>query len=98
MLPAKVINVKRLGIGFVKPCVYLRPIAQQTSRKPAIIRMNHDQIVDEVIIAPLRAVFSNPGTVLARQVAVMARGHSMYFYNSAICLLTQCDPPQTIFK
>lgn len=50
---AKVTRVKMLGRSLVKPSVYLRPIAQHTSKRPAIIRMIQEVLTD--ISLPLKA-------------------------------------------
>jgi len=41
-----VTNVKIDGINFVKPSLYFNPIAQQTSKIPAINKTIHDHVVD----------------------------------------------------
>jgi hypothetical protein len=51
-------KVKMLGINLVKPSVYLSPMAQQISKRPAIIRMIQEVVTD--IEAPLWPVYALP--------------------------------------
>lgn len=55
--------VNMLGTSLVKPSVYLSPMAQQTSRIPAIDRITQAKLVDMEPLLVKRAVFTIPGTV-----------------------------------
>lgn len=41
------ITVPTVGQKRVKPCVYLSPMAQPTSNRPATIRMTHDMTLQD---------------------------------------------------
>lgn len=48
MLADSVAKVRRLGTSFVNPSVYLRPMAQQISKRPATKRINQADALDMV--------------------------------------------------
>src|SRR5688500_3378292 len=53
---ARVTRVNRLGSSLVKPSVYLRPMAQQTSNSPAIMRIIQE-VVTDIPLTQMRFIF-----------------------------------------
>lgn len=45
ILQKRAANVNKLGVNLVKPSVYFKPMAQITSKKPAMINTSQDFVI-----------------------------------------------------